>query len=149
MTMGWHTVMEFTPSLVGRGIASANHSFEMIRQRRECVINLPTTGLTDIAVGIGNAMGAETDKFAPFRLIPAKATMVAAPVIAACPANFECIICDDTLVGDYNFFIVEVLKAHAAASPKRPETLHYTRDGLFVVAGKVISWRSQFRPNMQ
>jgi flavin reductase (DIM6/NTAB) family NADH-FMN oxidoreductase RutF len=50
MTMGWQTVMEFTPSLVGCVISSANHSFEMIRQSRECVINLPTTKLTDIAL---------------------------------------------------------------------------------------------------
>jgi hypothetical protein len=27
MTMGWHTVMEFTPSLVGCVIAGGNHSF--------------------------------------------------------------------------------------------------------------------------
>jgi hypothetical protein len=47
MTMGWHTVMEFTPSLVGCVIASSNHSFQMIRASRECVINLPTTKLTD------------------------------------------------------------------------------------------------------
>ena len=51
MTMGWQTVMEFTPSLVGCVISNANHSFEMIRRSRECVINLPTTKLTDIVVG--------------------------------------------------------------------------------------------------
>ena len=44
MTMGWHTVMEFTPSLVGCMISSGNHSHDMIRDSRECVINLPTTG---------------------------------------------------------------------------------------------------------
>ncbi len=27
MTMGWHTVMEFTPSLIGCVIAGGNHSF--------------------------------------------------------------------------------------------------------------------------
>ena len=43
MTMGWHTVMEFTPSLVGCVIAGSNHSFRLIRASRECVINLPTT----------------------------------------------------------------------------------------------------------
>ena len=64
MTMGWHTVMEFTPSLVGCIISSANHSFELIRNSRECVINLPTTALTDTVVKIGNTTGAEIDKFA-------------------------------------------------------------------------------------
>ena len=28
MTMGWHTVMEFTPSLVGCVIAGGNYSFD-------------------------------------------------------------------------------------------------------------------------
>jgi flavin reductase (DIM6/NTAB) family NADH-FMN oxidoreductase RutF len=27
MTMGWHTAMEFTPSLIGCVIAAGNHSF--------------------------------------------------------------------------------------------------------------------------
>src|SRR4051812_22208850 len=32
MTMGWHTVMEFTPALVGCIIAGSNHSFGLIRR---------------------------------------------------------------------------------------------------------------------
>ena len=58
MTLGWHTVLEFTPSLVGCMISGGNHSFHMIRNSRECVINLPTTALTDQVVGIGNTSGA-------------------------------------------------------------------------------------------
>ncbi len=45
-------------------------------------------------------------------------------------------------------FIFEVVKAHSAASPKHPQTLHYTGEGIFMIAGKVISRRSQFRPSM-
>ena len=48
----------------------------------------------------------------------------------------------------YNFFIFEVVKAHVAKSPKHPETLHYTGDGVFMVSGKIISRRSLFRPDM-
>ena len=42
MTMGWHTVMEFVPSLIGCMITSGNHSFGMIKASKECVINIPT-----------------------------------------------------------------------------------------------------------
>ena len=42
MTMGWHMAMEFSPSLVGCVISEANHSFELIRRSKECVINVPT-----------------------------------------------------------------------------------------------------------
>lgn len=35
MTMGWHTVMEFPPSLVGCVIPAGNHSFGMVRSSGE------------------------------------------------------------------------------------------------------------------
>ena len=148
MTMGWHTMMEFTPALVGCVISSANHSFRMIRDNGECVINLPTAALTDIVVGIGNTTGAEIDKFAHFGLTAAKAEKVGAPPIAECHAHFECRLYDDALIEKYNFFIFEVVKARAARTPKHPETLHYTGDGVFVVAGKIVDRRRLFRPDM-
>src|SRR5271166_6886814 len=98
MTMGWHTVMEFTPSLVGCVIASGNYSYNLILRSRECVINLPTTALTDIVVGIGNTTGAEIDKFERFKLTAEKARRVKAPLIGECHANLECRLADDRLV---------------------------------------------------
>jgi flavin reductase (DIM6/NTAB) family NADH-FMN oxidoreductase RutF len=120
----------------------------MIRDSGECVINLPTLDMVDIAVGIGNCSGADTDKFAAFSLTARKASKVAAPLIGECHANFECRLHDDGLVEKYNLFIFEVVKAHVAASPRHPRTLHYTGDGVFMVAGKIISRRSQFSPGM-
>ena len=148
MTLGWHTVLEFSPSLVGLMISGGNHSHGMIRKSRECVVNLPTTALTDTVVGIGNTTGAEIDKFAEFNLSAQKATKVDAPLIGECHASFECRLRDDVLVDSYNFFIFEVVKAHVARSPKHPETLHYTGDGVFMVSGKIVSRRSRFRPEM-
>jgi len=148
MTMGWHTVMEFVPSLVGCVIASGNHSFELVRRSRQCVINLPTTALTDAVVGIGNCSGADVDKFEKFGLTALPAQKVQAPLIAECHANFECKLKDDVLVERYNFFILEVVKAHVAPRPKHPQTLHYTGDGVFMVSGRIISRRAQFRPEM-
>ena len=148
MTMGWHLVMEFTPALVGCVISSANHSFGLIRASRECVINVPTTALADAVVGVGNTSGAEVDKFATFGLTAQKASRVKAPLIAECYANLECRLHDDALVEKYNFFVFEVVKARVAKSPKHPETLHYIGDSVFMVSGKIISRRGQFRPGM-
>jgi len=111
MTMGWYTVMEFTPSLVGCVIAAGNFSFGLIRNSGECVINLPTTGLVDAVVGIGNCSGQSgqsVDKFKKFGLTAVRGTAVEAPLIA--------------------------------------QTVHYTGDGVFMVAGKTISRRSLFKP---
>jgi len=141
MTMGWHTVMEFSPSLVGCVISSANHSFEMVRRSRQCVINLPTKALINEVVGIGTSSGAQINKFEHFGLTADKADVVEAPLIRECHANFECQLADDTLVEKYNFFIWEVVSARVAVSPKHPETLHYKGEGVFMVAGKVIHLR--------
>lgn len=148
MTLGWHTVLEFSPSLVGLMISSGNHSFGMIRETGECVINLPTTKLTDTVVRIGNTSGADIDKFSEFGLTSDEASSVKPPLIRECHASFECRLHDDALVDRYNFFIFEVVKAHVARTPRHPETLHYTGDGVFMVSGRIISRRSLFRPGM-
>ncbi|TWC65105.1 flavin reductase family protein [Herbaspirillum sp. SJZ099] len=145
MTMGWHTVMEFAPSLLGCVIAGGNHSFELIRNSRECVINLPTVALIDQVVGIGNCSGAQVDKFERFGLTPLPAAEVGAPLIGECHANFECRLHDGKLIGKYNYFIFDVVKAHVARTPKNPKTVHYKGNGEFMVAGEVISRRSGFR----
>jgi flavin reductase (DIM6/NTAB) family NADH-FMN oxidoreductase RutF len=148
MTMGWHTVMVFSPSLVGCIISAGNHSFEMIRRSGECVINLPTTALTNEVVDIGNTSGAEIDKFERFGLTAQPAERVSAPLIDECHAHFECRLYDGSLVERYNFFIWEVVSARAAVSPDYPETLHYTGDGVFMVAGEIIDRRDCFLPQM-
>ncbi|MBD0414277.1 flavin reductase family protein [Oryzicola mucosus] len=148
MTMGWHCVMQFTPSLIGCMISSGNHSFRMIRDSGECVINLPTTRMTDKVVGIGNCSGADADKFQKFKLTAQEAEKVAAPLIGECHANFECRLYEDALVEKYSFFVFEVVKAHAATSPEYPKTLHYTGEGVFMVAGRIIDKRDRFQPWM-
>jgi flavin reductase (DIM6/NTAB) family NADH-FMN oxidoreductase RutF len=148
MTLGWHTILEFSPSLVGLMISSANHTHQMIRKSRECVINLPTRALVDTVVGIGNTSGTDIDKFEKFGLTARPAHCVAAPLIGECHANFECRLHDAVLVKKYSLFIVEVVKAQVAKSPKHPQTLHYTGGGVFMTSGKIISRRSLFRPEM-
>jgi flavin reductase (DIM6/NTAB) family NADH-FMN oxidoreductase RutF len=88
MTMGWHMVLEFSPSLAACCISNANHSFEMIRRSHECVINVPTTDLVNEVIGIGNCSGAEIDKFKAFGLTPAPAANVSAPLIQGVLCEF-------------------------------------------------------------
>ena len=146
MTMGWHTVMEFSPSRIGCFITSANYSYELIRKSRECVINIPTAKLVNEVVGIGNCSGSDVDKFQKYKLTAEPADKVKAPLIKECYANFECKVADTSLLRKYSFFILEVVKAHVAASPKYPETLHYRGDGVFMVSGKSVSYRKKFKP---
>ncbi|HEX3997633.1 MAG TPA: flavin reductase family protein [Pirellulales bacterium] len=146
MTLGWHMVLGFSPSLVGCYIWDQNHSYSLVRSSRECVINLPTSDLIDAVIGIGNCHGPEVDKFAKFGLTAAAASEVSAPLIAECYANFECKLTDAKPVDRHGLFIFEVVKAHVAVSPKYPKTVHYRGDGVFMISGPSKSYRRKFKP---
>ena len=149
MTMGWHMVMGEEPSLVGCFIWDRNHSFEMIRKSRECVINVPAVDLATTVVSIGNTSGAEIDKFARFGLTAVPARAVKAPLIDECHANFECRLVDSSLINRYSLFVFEVVKGYARTTPTFPKTLHYRGDGLFMIAGPTVSrYRKGFKAEM-
>jgi flavin reductase (DIM6/NTAB) family NADH-FMN oxidoreductase RutF len=149
MTMGWHMVMEFQPSLIGCYIWTENHSFDLVRHSKECVINIPTVDLAPEVVDIGNTSGRDMDKFAKFGLTAVPGDKVKAPLIAECFANFECKLVDASLIRKYSLFVLEVVKAHAATSPKYPKTIHYRGDGVFMIAGTNTSrYRERFRREM-
>lgn len=146
MTLGWHMMMGFSPALVGCYIWDQNHSFELIRKSKECVINLPTTDLINEAVGIGNCSGTEVEKFSKFKLTALAAEKVNAPLIKECYANFECKLADGSQIARNGLFIWEVVKAHVATSPKYPETFHYRGDGIFMISGRTLNLRRKFKP---
>lgn len=147
MTMGWHMIMEFQPSLIGCYIWTENHSFNIICKSKECVINIPTVDMATKIVGIGNCSGREVDKFEKFKLTPLHSTKVQAPLIKECYANFECKLIDSSLIKKYSLFIFEVVKAHVATLPKFPKTIHYRGDGLFMISGPTVSkYRKGFKP---
>jgi flavin reductase (DIM6/NTAB) family NADH-FMN oxidoreductase RutF len=124
-----------------------NHSYEMLRRSRECVINLPTLDLLDTVVGVGNSHGSDIDKFERFSLTASRARSVSAPLIAECYANFECRLHDARrMIRTNGLFIWEVVKAQVATSPRRPQTIHDRGDGEFMISGAAISRRKKFRP---
>jgi flavin reductase (DIM6/NTAB) family NADH-FMN oxidoreductase RutF len=145
MTMSWHTMMEFEPPLVGCVISGRNHSFEILRATRECVLNIPTVELAAKVVGCGNRSGRRADKFDVFQLTPAAASCVDAPLIAECYANLECRVVDTRLVSRYNFFVLEVLKAWIDPAAKSPRTLHHRGRGVFMVAGNALKLPSKMK----
>lgn len=138
MTMGWHMVMGFRPSLIGCYIWDANHSHELIRKSKQCVFNIPTIDLADTVVKIGNCSGRRVDKFANFELTAEPAKKVNAPLIKECFANFECRLFETRMIKNYNLFIFEVVKAHVATAPKYPQTIHYRGDGEFMISGPTV-----------
>ena len=113
------------------------------------MINLPTVDLATKVVKIGNSSGRDIDKFAEFGLTPEPGTHVRAPLIGECFANFECRMIDSSLIRKYSLFVLEVVKAHVATSPKYPKTMHYRGNGEFMISGEnTRRYRRLFRPEM-
>ncbi len=143
MTMSWHTMMEFTPPLVGCVISGRNHSFDALVATKQCVLNIPDVHLARQMVGVGNCHGPKVDKFRKFGLTPVPASAVEAPLIAECYANLECRVADTRMVNRYNFFVLEVVAAWVNPAIKAPRTLHHAGRGVFRVAGETIRLASK------
>jgi len=145
MTQSWHTMVDFEPPLVACVVSDRNYSFTLLRASGECVINIPSVREAPQVVGCGNCSGRRVDKFKRFGLTALPASRVRAPLIAECHASFECRVVDTRLVGKYDLFILEVVKAWATPRRKPPRTMHHLGSGSFMVSGKTIRLPSRMR----
>lgn len=143
MTMSWHMMVDFEPPIIGCVVSNQNYTFNILKQTKECVINIPTVELAATAVAVGNCSGCEVDKFKKFHLSPLPASQVKAALIDECYANLECKVVDMKMVAKYNIFILEVLKAWITPSKRRPRTIHHCGEGFFTVDGKMIKLASK------
>lgn len=140
MTISWTMVLDFTP-VFAITTGAWNHSFAALRKNRECVIAVPTVDLLDQVVGIGTCSGADTDKFAKFKLTPVQGKLVKAPLIRECLANIECKVAD--IVTKHNIVVLEAVAAYFDSARKEKRTVHAVGDGTFVVDGRKMDRRSE------
>lgn len=149
MTMGWHMVAGFNPSLIACYIWDQNYSQELILKSKECVFNIPTVDIAPTVVQIGNCSGRDVNKFEKFGLTAEKSRKVKAPSIRECHANFECKLLETGLVKKYNLFLFKVVHARVAIAPKFPKTIHYRGRGEFMISGPTVAtYRKLFAPEM-
>ncbi|MGA8013548.1 MAG: flavin reductase family protein [Candidatus Acidiferrales bacterium] len=145
MTMSWHMMVDFEPPIVACVISNRDYTFGIVRETKECAINIPTVELAKKVVGCGNTSGRGVDKFKKFCLTPAPAARIGAPLISECYANLECKVMDASMAGKYNLFILEVVKAWIDRSKKHPRTIHHCGQGVFMVAGRIIKLPSRMK----
>ncbi len=136
MTISWTMVLDFTPAFAIT-TGAWNHSFAALRKNRECVIAIPTVDMLDQVVGIGTCSGADTDKFARFRLTPMPGQFVKAPLIKECLANIECKVVD--IVRRHNIVVLEAVAAYVDPARREKRTVHAVGDGTFIVDGRRLS----------
>lgn len=138
MTISWTMVVDFTP-VFAITTGEWNHSFAALRKNRECVIAIPTVDMLDKVVGIGTCSGADTDKFAKFKLTPVPGKVVRSPLIKECLANIECKVVD--IVKKHNIVVLEAVAAYLDTARKEKRTVHAVGDGTFIVDGHRIDRR--------
>lgn len=138
MTISWTMVLDFTP-VFAITTGEWNHSFAALRKNRECVIAIPTVDLLDQVVGIGTCSGADTDKFAKFKLTPVRGKVIKAPLIKECLANIECKVVD--IVRKHNIVVLEAVAAYVDPARKEKRTVHAVGDGTFIVDGRKMDRR--------
>jgi flavin reductase (DIM6/NTAB) family NADH-FMN oxidoreductase RutF len=136
MTISWTMVLDFTP-VFAITTGEWNYSFTALRKTKECVISIPTVEMLDTVVGIGTCSGADTDKFAKFKLTPVKGRKVKAPLIKECLANIECNVVD--IVKKHNIVVLEAVVAYFDTLRKEKRTVHAVGDGTFIVDGRKLS----------
>ena len=133
MTISWTMVLDFTP-VFAITTGEWNHSFAALQKNRECVIAIPTVDMLDQVVGIGTCSGADTDKFARFKLTPVPGKIVRAPLIKECLANIECKVVD--IIRKHNIVVLKAVAAYVDPARKEKRTLHAVGDGTFIVDGR-------------
>ena len=138
MTISWTMVLDFTPEFAIT-TGEWNYSFAALRDNRECVLAIPTVDMLDAVVGIGTCSGADTDKFARFKLTPVRGKVVRPPRIKECLANIECKVID--IVERHNIVVLEAVAAYLDAGRKEKRTLHAVGDGTFIVDGRTLDRR--------
>jgi flavin reductase (DIM6/NTAB) family NADH-FMN oxidoreductase RutF len=113
ITLSWVMPTSINPPLVAISVAPRRHSYALIRESREFVVNVPTVNLLKDALFCGTVSGRDHDKFKETGLTPAPSRKVKAPFIMECIAHLECILHNEFHTGDHTIFIGEILAAYA------------------------------------
>jgi flavin reductase (DIM6/NTAB) family NADH-FMN oxidoreductase RutF len=90
------------------------HSYDIIRNDGEFVINLTTAELAHATDWCGVKSGRDHNKFREMKLTPLPGRHVKAPVIAESPVNIECRVSDIIELGVHHMFLAEVLGIQAS-----------------------------------
>ena len=109
ITVAWTGTVCSSPAMVSISVRPERHSYHMIRESGEFVINLTTEELVRAADYCGVRSGRDEDKFEEMRLTPLKASQVASPLIGESPVNIECRVEQVLELGSHHMFLASVL----------------------------------------
>lgn len=135
ITIGWTGITNTIPPKTYISVRPTRHSYNMIKESGEFVINLTPASLVKAADYCGIYTGAKVNKFEKCNLTKEEATEVSAPVIAECPLALECKVTDIIPLGSHDMFMADIVAVDVDESLVDKEgKLHLERAGLAAYA---------------
>ena len=135
ITIGWTGITNTIPPKTYISVRPKRHSYNMIKESGEFVINLTPKNLVKAADYCGIFTGAKVDKFAKCNLTKEAATEVKAPLIAECPLSLECRVTDVIPLGSHDMFLADIVAVNVDESLMDKEgKLHIEKAGLVAYA---------------
>ena len=112
ITIAWTGTVCTNPPMTYISVRPERHSYQMIRETGEFVINLTTTELAFATDFCGVRSGRDVDKFSEMKLTKEQGSVVAAPMIAESPVNIECKVREVQELGSHHMFLADVVAVH-------------------------------------
>lgn len=109
LTVAWTGILATVPPKTYVSIRPSRHSYAILKERGEFVINLPTVGLARKVDYIGIYTGAKVDKFEKCGLTRQKSKVVSAPTVAECPIALECRVTEVLPMGSHDVFMADIV----------------------------------------
>ncbi len=116
ITIAWTGLINTRPPRVSIAVRPTRHSYQMIKDSGEFVINLTPAHLIREADYCGMYTGAKVDKFAETGLHKEAAQAVACPIIEECPLSLECKVFQVLPQGSHDLFLADVVAVNADES---------------------------------
>jgi flavin reductase (DIM6/NTAB) family NADH-FMN oxidoreductase RutF len=109
ITVAWTGTICTNPPMAYISVRPERHSYDMIKNSGEFVINLTTKDLVKATDYCGVRSGRDVDKFQEMKLTKGKATHVKAPLIQESPVNIECKVREIKELGSHHMFLADVV----------------------------------------
>lgn len=114
LTIAWTGTVCTNPPMAYISVRPERHSYHMIEESGEFVINLTTKKLARAADYCGVRSGRDVDKWEECRLTRGKPVSLSyAPVIEESPVNIECRVKSVQKLGSHHMFLAEVTAVRA------------------------------------
>lgn len=135
ISVAWTGIVNSEPPLVYVSIRPTRKSYEIIKEEREFIINIPNENLVWQVDFCGTKSGKNIDKFKEASLQKEKGKLVKAPLIKECPINLECKVKEIKSLGSHDMFIAEIINIHADEEFIENGKLNYDKMNLLSYMG--------------